>query len=78
MQTVFVDFSVKGKPREVARDARDPFDHTQAVEHLADAYSKGGKLIRMYALGPHVKPWRERKGDPLYESHYGKPTADYV
>lgn len=70
-QTVFVDFTNKARPREIARDARDPLGDVAPLERLAEAYSRRGKTVRMYADGLYITPWRKRKHDPLYEARDG-------
>ncbi len=77
MTTVYVDFSVKNKPREIARDARHPFDAQDAVEQMACTYSRNGRLVRMFAVDQYIDPWRKRKNDPLYEAYDGSPTEDW-
>lgn len=73
MQTVFVDVKAK---REIARDARDPFTSQQAIERVADCYSRGSRLVNVFPTGMYCKPWRENR-DPLYQSLDGKATLDY-
>lgn len=76
MSTVFVDASEPRRRRELARDARDPFDQQKAIEQAADAYSRGGKVVQVYPSGRYVKPWRESR-EPLYESAHGRATPGY-
>jgi hypothetical protein len=68
LQTVFVD-ATERKLREIARDARDPTEHRDEIQRVADTYSggRGGRTVRVYAVGATMPPWR-RQGDPLYES----------
>lgn len=77
--TVFVDASAKPR-REIARDARDPFENVVAIEKLARAYSVGGKgrTVQVWPEGLYTKKWRQQNHlDALYECHDGKPTEDY-
>lgn len=76
MSTVFVDATNPRRRRELARDARDPFAQQQAIESLADAYSRSGKTVQVYPAGLYVKPWRESR-EPLYESAHGRATPGY-
>jgi hypothetical protein len=76
VQTVFVDFTDHRRPREIQRDARDPFDSAAALEQLARVLSASGRTVRVYATGPYVPPWRKSK-TCLYESRNGTPTEDY-
>lgn len=76
MTTVFVDATNPRRRRELARDARDPFDDAQAIKNLADAYSRSGKTVQVYPAGLYVKPWRESR-EPLYESAHGLATRGY-
>lgn len=71
LQTVFVDAT--GKPREIARDARDPTEHRDEIQRVADAYSggRGNTVVRVYAVGATLPPWRKQP-EPLYESRDGE------
>jgi hypothetical protein len=82
MTTVFVDYTNPSRPREIARDARDPFDHQPAIEQLADAYTRRqfasdpGRIVRVYASGLYVPHWRQNN-NVLYESCGGRATEDF-
>jgi hypothetical protein len=76
MSTVFVLVPSKGRPREIARDARDPLENQADIERTADAYSRGARMIRVYPAGQYVTPWR-LASEPLYESYDGNPTPEY-
>jgi hypothetical protein len=77
MTTVFVDASDPRKPREICRDSRDPTgDAQKGIEHLADAYSRCGRTVRVYAIGQYVPPWRKNP-TVLYESRDGRATPDF-
>jgi hypothetical protein len=75
LQTVFVDAT--GKLREIARDARDPTEHRDEIQRVADAYSggRGSRTVRVYAVGASMPPWR-KQGDPLYESRDGAEVPE--
>jgi hypothetical protein len=79
MTTVFVDVTNPRRPREIARDARDPTGPAQeSIERLADAYSRPGKTVRVFCDGRYVKPWRKQGDlDAAYETHDGWATPDY-
>lgn len=66
-QTVYVDAT--SKPREIARDARDPNEHLDEVQRVADAYrgGRGDRVVRVYAVGTGLPPWRQQP-EPLYET----------
>jgi hypothetical protein len=76
MTTVFVLVPSKGRPRELARDARDPQEEQTAIESLADVYSRGARMVRVYPAGMYIKPWRQQK-DPQYESYDGHATPEF-
>jgi hypothetical protein len=79
MTTVFVDVTNPRRPREIARDARDPYGPAQeSIERLADAYSRPGKTVRVHCAGRYVLPWRKQGCmDVAYETHDGRATQDY-
>jgi hypothetical protein len=66
----------KGRPREIARDARDPLDNQADIERTADAYSRGARMIRVYPDGLYVNGWRQISS-PLYESYDGQATPEF-
>lgn len=79
MTTVFVGATDPRKPREIARDARDPTgDKQKDIERLADVYSQRGRTVRVHVAGLYIKPWRKQAPlDVVYESHGGQATPDY-
>jgi hypothetical protein len=76
MSTVFVLVYSKGRPIEIARDARDPTEKRADIERTADSYSRGARMIRVYPAGQYVKPWRQQS-EPLYETYDGQATPEY-
>jgi hypothetical protein len=76
MTTVFVLVPSKGRPREIARDARDPTEKVTEIERTADAYSRGARMVRVYPDGLYVKPWRQQD-EPLYETYDGQATPEF-
>jgi hypothetical protein len=76
MSTVFVLVPSKGRPREIARDARDPLENQADIERTADAYSRGARMVRVYPDGLYVTPWRQAK-EPLYETYDGQATLEF-
>lgn len=79
MTTVFVDATDRRRPREIARDARNPLEQTAAIEKVADSYSSSrpDRRILVFADDRYVTPWRKRQDDPLYESIGGQATPDF-
>jgi hypothetical protein len=74
--TVFVDFTDRRRPREISRDARDPFDAAASIEQYARVLSASGRTVRVYALGQYIPRWRDSK-TPLYEARDGAATEDF-